>query len=201
MTKAVEPHEIIRDACGYWNRARGDRAMPSRVDIDPTEIPRLLPHMILTDVDHDPIDFRFRLIGTYVDRHVNGRYTGERLRHIPKKGPGSLIWRTLNHVIETGAPHIGYLDYHGPTEGIHGVEEAILPLGRDGRVEMLMNILVFVREPGDLLADRRFYHEEPRVEASLEDTGLFRLVFDGSDVTPTSPAAFAAIHPNRPNAS
>lgn len=175
--------------------------MPNRADIDPTEIPRLLPHMILTDVDVEPLDFRFRLIGTYIDRHVNGRYTGERLRDIPKKGPGSLIWRTLEHVVGTGAPHIGYLDYHGPTEGIHGVEEAVLPLGRDGRVEMLMNVLVFLREPGDLLADPRLYREEARVDTSLEEAGLFRIAFDAAGATPALPAAFGATRPNRPSAS
>ena len=40
--------------------------MPSRRDLDPCEIPQLLPYLILVDVFSDPPDFRYRLIGTQI---------------------------------------------------------------------------------------------------------------------------------------
>ena len=37
----------LRDLYDYWNRVRGDRPMPKRADIDPTAIPKLLPHIMI----------------------------------------------------------------------------------------------------------------------------------------------------------
>ena len=34
--------DIIAPALAYWDRVRGDRAMPARADINPAEIPQLL---------------------------------------------------------------------------------------------------------------------------------------------------------------
>jgi hypothetical protein len=41
------------------------RALPSRSDIDPIEIPRLLPHIMLVDV-MGPGLYRYRLVGTEI---------------------------------------------------------------------------------------------------------------------------------------
>jgi hypothetical protein len=55
--------ELIRSAYDYWLRKRGARAMPSRTDIDPSEITKLLPHVMLVDV-LGPSLYRYRLVGT-----------------------------------------------------------------------------------------------------------------------------------------
>ncbi len=68
----------------YWRRLRGDRLAPSRSDIDPVDIPRdLLPNLMLIEVEHDPLDFRFRLSGTQTDTLVNRNLTGARLLDLP----------------------------------------------------------------------------------------------------------------------
>ena len=56
----------------YWRPIRGDRAMPSRHDVDPLKIPgHLLPHLELIDVLPPPEQrFRWRLIGTHVTEAV-----------------------------------------------------------------------------------------------------------------------------------
>lgn len=56
--------ENVRRAYEYWNTKRGDRSMPSRADIDPSEIRDLLPGIILVDVAHDPTRLTYRLVGT-----------------------------------------------------------------------------------------------------------------------------------------
>lgn len=54
-----EMYQIVE----YWRSLfRGD-IMPDRRDIDPTEIPRLLPDIFLIDIFHNPYRFKFRLIG------------------------------------------------------------------------------------------------------------------------------------------
>jgi hypothetical protein len=46
----------------YWNELRGDRPMPALNQIDPIEIPKLLPIVLLADVT--PGSVRMRLLGT-----------------------------------------------------------------------------------------------------------------------------------------
>jgi hypothetical protein len=46
----------------YWCGKAAGRAMPSRGDIDPTEIPKLLPDVMLVELDNGR--YRYRLIGT-----------------------------------------------------------------------------------------------------------------------------------------
>lgn len=50
----------------YWESKRAGRLMPAPSDIDPVEIPRLLPFLTLADVTYDPLDFRYRLVGTRI---------------------------------------------------------------------------------------------------------------------------------------
>jgi len=68
----------------YWLTKRAGEAVPLRGAIDPTEIPNLLPHIMLIDVeqpDQAPPRFRFRLTGTgLVDvfgQDPTGRYLDE----------------------------------------------------------------------------------------------------------------------------
>jgi hypothetical protein len=49
-------------ALAYWESKRRGRAMPSRKDIEPTEIPDLLANVVLVDVLQDPPDgFTFQV--------------------------------------------------------------------------------------------------------------------------------------------
>lgn len=49
---------------GYWRSKRRGRRMPSRADIEPTEIPLFLPGIGLVDVVADSRRFVYRLVGT-----------------------------------------------------------------------------------------------------------------------------------------
>ena len=64
----------------YWRRKAADRRMPRRADIDPTEIPKLLPYVRLIDVI-GPGCYRYRLVGTELQRfhgtNPTGRYVHE----------------------------------------------------------------------------------------------------------------------------
>lgn len=78
---------VLRPLLSYWQDKRADRQLPARADIDPIDIPRLLPHIGLIDVEHDPRRFHYRLVGsymvtlfgvsyqgTYLDASKHGRY-------------------------------------------------------------------------------------------------------------------------------
>lgn len=61
---------------GYWDVRRGDRRCPARADLDPLDIPQLLPHLGLVDVEDDGRRFRYRLIGTHMNAMLGENFTG-----------------------------------------------------------------------------------------------------------------------------
>lgn len=59
--------------------------MPQRRDLDPVDIPRLLPHIGLIEVHQDPMRFRYRLVGTNMVNYFGRDHTGRWL-HEAKSG-------------------------------------------------------------------------------------------------------------------
>ncbi|WP_138380852.1 PAS domain-containing protein [Luteithermobacter gelatinilyticus] len=73
------PVRPLRELYDYWCSKCAGRRMPVRADIRPAEIPHLLPHISLIDVEEHPRRFRVRLVGTETVRamgeDVTGKYT------------------------------------------------------------------------------------------------------------------------------
>jgi len=79
---------LLRELYAYWQARRGARFAPARRDLDPLDLPRLLPHLLLTEVvtQTEPNGghqrrYRYRLAGTEVERHfgcsMGGRWIDE----------------------------------------------------------------------------------------------------------------------------
>lgn len=70
----------LQEALDYWRSKSAGRPMPRRSDIDPIDIPKLLPHVMLVEVLQSG-RYRYRLIGTEnTDAqgvHATGRYLDE----------------------------------------------------------------------------------------------------------------------------
>ena len=70
----------LEEAYNYWLGKAAGRAKPSRADIDPIEIPKLLPDVMLVE-RLDNGRYRYRLIGTENARahgvNATGRYLDE----------------------------------------------------------------------------------------------------------------------------
>ncbi len=136
---------VNRFSYDYWKRKRGCRAMPRRGDIDPAEIVKILPHIFLLDVRHQPLDFRYRLIGTKMDEHMLGRYTGMWMSQIPHQAAPSRIWANCRQVALLGRPLAGDTPYIGKGKEFLTTEDLIMPLSDDDRrVQMLFVTVGFV---------------------------------------------------------
>ncbi|MEQ8355475.1 MAG: PAS domain-containing protein [Kiloniellaceae bacterium] len=136
---------INRFAFDYWKHKRGGRAMPSRRDIDPAEITKILPHVYLIDVLGDPLDFRYRLIGTKMDEYMLSRYTGKRMSQIPHQASPSRIWACCRQVVEEQTPLSSDVPYVGKNKEFLTTEDLIMPLSDDGvTVDMLFVTVGFV---------------------------------------------------------
>ncbi len=133
---------INQQSLKYWLEKKGDRPMPSRNDLDPVEIPGLLPHVILLDVMNDPRDFRYRLIGTIVEHHLLHNLAGLRMREIAHQAPGSIIWSTLEDILANKRPVTSSIPYVGPHNEYKTAEDLIMPLSDDGEAVNMMFVTV-----------------------------------------------------------
>ena len=73
-------HKNSLELFDYWMSKRGDRPAPSRTDIEPADIRRLLPHIFICDLN-DAGHLSFRLAGTAIcalyGRELKGSGFGE----------------------------------------------------------------------------------------------------------------------------
>jgi hypothetical protein len=65
----------LKQLLSYWREKRQGRLLPRRADVDPTEIPGLLPNIMLTEVTPEG-RYRYRLVGTTIDVHAASQLTG-----------------------------------------------------------------------------------------------------------------------------
>lgn len=56
--------ESVREMYGHWLELRGGRILPQRSDLDPARIKRHLPSIMIVEVQWEPLDFVYRLVGT-----------------------------------------------------------------------------------------------------------------------------------------
>lgn len=96
---------LIRHVHDYWNAKRGAHALPSWSDIDPAEITRLLPNILVVAVEHDPMRFLFRLVGTQVVE-FRGDPTGHYIDSVPWNTPATRasVQTSYEMVVASRAP-------------------------------------------------------------------------------------------------
>jgi hypothetical protein len=70
-------HPDVKRLLAYWNEKRGDRSMPVRADIVPSEIVSILPNIVIYDVVDDGQDFRVRIFGTALVELIGEERTGK----------------------------------------------------------------------------------------------------------------------------
>jgi hypothetical protein len=136
--------DVLKRGYAYWRSRCGPR-LPSRAMIDPTDIPALLPHIVLHGVKRDPLDFIYRLIGTEVRRHMAQDRTGQWMSAIPEQHAPSQIWTNLATIVETRRPLVNRTPYAGPHQHFVTMEDLQLPLAADGvTVDMILVFVDFV---------------------------------------------------------
>ena len=136
---------INQQSFAYWQSKRMGRAMPCRNDFDPSEMVGFLPYVFLLDVRHDPIDFRYRLIGTYIDERMRARYAGLWMSQIPHQRPPSIIFSSCEQVVKMKQPYSSETPYVGKHKEFKSTEDIIMPLSDDNnRVDRLFVTAAFI---------------------------------------------------------
>ena len=146
----------------YWrSKCQGD-CLPARADIDPVDIPELLPGMILVDVEtrSGTRRYRFRLLGTEFVAAVGEDLTGKWLDEIGPSGNTDPVIATYDEAVATKRPHYWESILHVEGRDHVRYQRLVCPLASDGQtVDMLVAVFQFETPAGTRAAARN----RPRV--------------------------------------
>ena len=82
----IDPKHLEHPTLGflraYWEGKRGGRPMPSRADINPSEMKQHLSWLVMLDVLEGGRDFRYRLIGDDVADYFFWNPTGKTVNRV-----------------------------------------------------------------------------------------------------------------------
>lgn len=125
--------ELIQEFHQHWLRLWRDGRLPCRADIDPVNFKRILPNIILAEIEPDPFRVRYRLCGTRIAEfcgNLTGRYLDE--------FDGADLWTTSiyarQYQIAVGErrPVFSYDWMEGASGGRNYFQTGIWPLASDG---------------------------------------------------------------------
>lgn len=111
----------------YWYElAEAEGGVPRRSAFEPSVLVELLPQIIVLEHlgDHD---FRYRLLGTEVERFAKGSYTGRRTSEIPGHGPGNRIHALYVAALTADRPVAMSLPYAGDSATCTSVRQVAVP--------------------------------------------------------------------------
>ena len=91
---------ILSNLYGYWFRLRKNGAIPSRSDLDPTDIPKLLPYVILAECYDEGRRIKFRLTGSDIAFTQGSDLTG---LYLHERGPMTPYLEHLSEIYRMGA--------------------------------------------------------------------------------------------------
>ena len=141
-------HPVLSDTFQYWDGLRSGAAMPAYAAIDPVDMPRtILRHLVMADVEGDPPDFRFRLMGSSVDKG-NG-FSGTNKLLTEHHGVFSdLLLEEYRTVVRLPAPRYSSGTFVRGDELFQKVERVIMPVTHDGtNADAVFGAIVFHRLP------------------------------------------------------
>ena len=138
-------HPDIRAMYHYWLGKKGQRAMPSRRDIDPGEIKRFLPHVTLVDVVDDERRYVYRLVGTKEVELRGNDPTGQSVLTAYFAVSSDDALAHYDATRQSRAPHY-VADPFQTVDRYVGEEDLFLPLSDDGETVNIIMVFSTVRD-------------------------------------------------------
>jgi hypothetical protein len=128
----------------HWLSLRGDNIAMWRADLDPTEIPFLLRHLILADVADGGNAIRYRLVGTeIVDAH-GFDYTGKTIEELTSGETLDFTRALYGTVVTRAVPVYSEGRFRWAGREYRWTKRLHLPLTRGGTVvDMVLSGQVF----------------------------------------------------------
>lgn len=140
--EALRRDRIGRLAAYWYDLAQAARGIPLRATFDPAAVVEMLPRLIV--VEHlGNHDFRYRLLGTEVDRFAKARYTGRRTSEIPGHGPGNRIHSLYAAALGSDRPVAMTLPYTGHSAICRSVRQVAVPFRNGTRPDQVISLVDF----------------------------------------------------------
>lgn len=135
-------HAGLHGLHDYWAARGRDGRLPARRDIDPVDIPDLLPQLMLIDVARagDPASpLQFRLVGTALVRRFGRDFTGQPVAEASFGADWENTRKDYGYVIGKGRPCLRHNRGVGLDRRTYEYWCLLLPLAGDGcSVDMLL---------------------------------------------------------------
>jgi hypothetical protein len=125
----------------YWQSKCRNGSLPLRAAIDPTEIPWLLPYLVIAEIEASPMRVRYRLVGTQVVEDNGSDFTNRYLEDC-NFAVEALLQECYRQLVERQAPVFAYYEWdkaqwQGAKGAIGANETGFFPLSSDGaRVDL-----------------------------------------------------------------
>jgi hypothetical protein len=129
---ALTKSPMVREMHGWWMSKRGASGMPDRADLDPIALRRLLPNLLITEVETDPFRIRYRLVGTKVVAITSIDFTGRYLDELLAEGSETPWLDYYASVYTTREPLLGSVTETTANGGTFTYEFGIFPLTLGG---------------------------------------------------------------------
>jgi len=134
----------------HWVSIAGDQPLPSRADLDPVDVPDLLPFVFLVEVlPGQPVDFVYRLIGSDIVANTARSHVGRRLSEIAHEGTQGRLIEAYRQTLASRTPSFHRLDYQSGLGPSSQYDVLVVPLGCE-RVSHLAGLAIhrLSRAPG-----------------------------------------------------
>ena len=136
----IEAGQITSSRVGalhrYWQSKLRGGLLPTRAAIDPVEIPRLLPYLVIAEIESSPMRVRYRLVGTQVVEDNGSDFTNRYLEDC-NFAVEPLLLECYRRLLETRVPVFAYYEWHkkewqGAKGAVGANETGFFPLSSDG---------------------------------------------------------------------
>jgi hypothetical protein len=141
---------LARQAFAYWESKRQGRLMPARADINPTEIPQLLRHVIMVRVLRNPLDFEYVLVGNACVEALGFNLSRLKVSQLDKISPGYAQMLHAFHklICDTRAPQGGWGRLVHVQREYRVFEGIYMPLSDDGEtVDRIFAVAEYFTDP------------------------------------------------------
>ncbi len=126
-------HPSLRRLFAYWDEKRAGRIAPARDEIDPVDVPDILPNMFIYRVLDGGADFRMSLFGTALVEVFRRDFTGETFEKIFNGPDREAIRAEYRQVAVEARPVCVRHDASWINRDHVEYERLLLPLSDDGK--------------------------------------------------------------------
>lgn len=137
----------VRELLSYWIAIHPGDRIPARAAFDPLRVQKVLPNLVLTDVERNPYRFRVRLMGTGIVEAMGGDFTGKYLDEVWPDADNQLLVRHRIEVAETGLPNYRYGFSPTPFRlDFAALERVFLPFASNGKdVDVILSVIAYMQ--------------------------------------------------------